>query len=224
MPDFQIRCWNEKSLDLNQYPFALSAYQSGKYAFVSDVVRLHALYHEGGIYLDTDILVLKSFNSFLNQDFFTGEYKKGALNAAVIGSIKGHPLIGNLLEIYQDSDFDFLNPKTIPDIFDDVVWSYSDKSLEIYSPEYFYPLPLEKKEDNYQIYLTENSFAVHLWNHSWKDEFALMKENRFFDSLTLAFKHFYLYPHAYRNWEYINRFRNLYWRNMKRYLKFKLSE
>lgn len=223
LPDYQICIWNEKSLDLNQYPFANLAYQTGKYAFVSDVVRLHALYYEGGIYLDTDMLVLKSFDSILYHEFFTGEYKKGALNAAVIGSIARHPLIRKLLDIYKDLDFEFLNPKTIPDIFDQVIWEFPDESLKVYSPEYFYPLPLEKKEENYQIYLTKNSFAVHLWNHSWKDEFVLLKENRFLASLCLAMNHVIKYPEAYRNSGYLNRYFTLLIRNLKRYGKLKIS-
>lgn len=224
LPDYQFSLWTENSLDLSRYPFAWRALQAGKYAFVSDVVRLYALKQEGGIYLDTDMLVLKDFTPLLNHDFFTGEYKKGALNAAIIGSKKGHPLLGKLLESYKDLDFDYLNPKTIPEVFDELVWTFPKQSVKIYSPEAFYPLPLENKEDNYIPFLSESSFAVHLWNHSWKDEFALMKENRFFDSLTLASKHFCSYPQAYRNWEYFNRFRNLYWRNLKRYLRLKLSE
>ena len=224
LPDYQIKPWNEYSLDLHEYSFAWRALQAGKYAFVSDVVRLHALYYEGGIYLDTDMLVLKGFDPLRQHNFFTGEYKKGALNAAVIGSKKGHPLVGKLLEIYKELEFDYLNPKTIPEVFDEEVWTFSKESVKIFSPEAFYPLPLENKDENYIPYLSEDSYAVHLWNHSWKDEFALMKENRFFDSLTLASQHFYSYPQAYRNWKYFNRFRNLYWRNLKRYLKLKLSE
>lgn len=189
MPNFLIRCWNEESLDLTQYPFAWDAYQKGKFAFVSDVIRLHALVNEGGIYLDTDILVLKSFDSLLEQDFFVGEYKKDSLNAAVVGSVAGYPLLNELLDFYQNQNFDFLKPLTIPGVFDQFIWNHALPSGTIYPTEYFYPLPLEQKTADYSKFLTTNSYCVHLWNHSWKDEFMLLKEYHFIDSLKVNFKH-----------------------------------
>jgi len=197
MPEFKIQLWNENVLDLKQYPFAWDAFQKGKYAFVSDVVRLHALFHEGGIYFDTDILTLKKFDPFLDQDFFVGEYRKGALNAAVVGSIAGHPVLRALLDYYQNQKFDFLNPLTIPDVFDQLVWNYPLKSGTINPPKYFYPLPLEQKTGDYSKFLTTNSYCVHLWNHSWKDEFMVLKEYDFIESLKMNFKHCREFPSIY---------------------------
>lgn len=224
MPDFKMQQWNEDSLDLKQYPFAKAAYQAGKFAFVSDVVRLHALYHEGGIYLDTDIIVVKNLKDHLHYSFFAGEYRPGALNAAVIGSEASNPVLKELLDFYKNKKFDFLKLLTIPEVFDQIVWKHQGETVKLLPPPCFYPLPIENREEDFAGFIRPETYAVHLWNHSWKDEFALMKENRFFDSLILASKHFCSYPQVYRNWEYINRFRNLYWRNLKRYLKLKLSE
>jgi mannosyltransferase OCH1-like enzyme len=187
--DFEFRLWNEDSLDLRDYPFAFQAYQSGKYAFVSDVVRLHALSQNGGIYLDTDMLVLGSFDLLLDNDFFTGEYRSGNLNAAIIGSKANHPLLLKLLKVYTAMEFDFLKPKTIPEVFDEVVWGFTQDSVKIYPPDFFYPLPLEKKSEDYSSYLSKNSIAVHLWNHSWKDEFMLLKEYHFIESLKMNYLH-----------------------------------
>jgi hypothetical protein len=72
MPEYEIREWNDddlKKLPLNK--FAKEAYQCKKWAFVSDYVRLIVLYDEGGIYLDTDVVVFKSFNDMLNNNFFS---------------------------------------------------------------------------------------------------------------------------------------------------------
>ena len=59
LPDHEIIEWNEDNFDINEYEYAKEAYYAKKYAFVSDVARLHALVNEGGIYLDTDIKFLK---------------------------------------------------------------------------------------------------------------------------------------------------------------------
>ena len=219
--DYKLRIWTEDSLDLRQFPFAWQAFQTGKYAFVSDVVRLYALYQEGGIYLDTDMLLLKNFDVLLVEDFFTAEYRPSNLNAAVIGSKPGHPLLNTLLDVYKNLEFDFLRPKTIPDVFDKIVWSFPDKSVKIYPPDFFYPLPLEKKGEDFTKYLTENSFAVHLWNHSWKDEFVLLREDRFWDSFQLSIKHVFSYPDMYRNRNYLKRYSSQFQKHFKRYLKTK---
>ena len=69
-PDYEIKEWNEDNFDLETYPYAREAYENRKFAFVTDVVRLYALYHEGGIYMDTDVEVLKPLDRFLNDPAF----------------------------------------------------------------------------------------------------------------------------------------------------------
>ena len=72
LPDYEIKEWNEDNFDLDSYPYTREAYDKRKYAFVTDVVRLHALYNEGGIYMDTDVEVLKPLYSFLHHTAFSG--------------------------------------------------------------------------------------------------------------------------------------------------------
>ena len=62
LPDYEIREWNESNFDVSQYVYSREAYAMGSYAHVSDVCRLHALYHCGGVYLDTDVEVVGSFD------------------------------------------------------------------------------------------------------------------------------------------------------------------
>ena len=61
LPDYEIIEWNETNFDICAHPFACGAYKAGKYAFVSDYVRVYTIYHYGGIYFDTDIEVKKDF-------------------------------------------------------------------------------------------------------------------------------------------------------------------
>ena len=71
-PEFEIKCWDETTFDIfASLPFVQEAYQVKKYAFVADYVRMWAMYQYGGIYMDTDIQVLKRFDEFLNYRFFT---------------------------------------------------------------------------------------------------------------------------------------------------------
>ncbi|MFP3393795.1 glycosyltransferase, partial [Brevibacillus sp. SIMBA_076] len=72
LPDYEFVEWNEENFDINCNQFVKEAYEEKKWAFVSDYVRLWALYHYGGIYLDTDVEVLKGFDAFLGHDSFSG--------------------------------------------------------------------------------------------------------------------------------------------------------
>ena len=71
-PDYVIKEWNEDNFDLDLYPYAREAYDNRKFAFVTDVVRLYALYHEGGIYMDTDVELVNSIDKFLHHTAFSG--------------------------------------------------------------------------------------------------------------------------------------------------------
>lgn len=71
MPDYKIMRWDESTYDFEQYSASKYAHKVKKYALVSDVCRYNVLYEYGGIYLDTDVEVFKSFDEFLNTDFFS---------------------------------------------------------------------------------------------------------------------------------------------------------
>ena len=71
-PDYKIIEWNEENFDINCNTYVKEAYREKKWAFVSDVARLHALVNYGGIYMDTDVEVLKSLNVILNNEAIIG--------------------------------------------------------------------------------------------------------------------------------------------------------
>ena len=68
LPDYEIKEWNEDNFDINYNNWTKHSYENKKYAFTSDVVRLYALYNEGGIYMDTDVEVYKPLDEFLNEE------------------------------------------------------------------------------------------------------------------------------------------------------------
>lgn len=72
MPGYECKRWNEDNFDVKSHPYVKEAYEAGKYAFVSDYVRLWALYNEGGLYFDTDVEVFKSFDALMHYPAFAG--------------------------------------------------------------------------------------------------------------------------------------------------------
>lgn len=176
LPDFVFKRWDESNFDYCLFGFSYDAYRCKKYAFVSDVCRLYALYHEGGIYLDTDMLVLKDFSPFLENSFFLGEEKEGVLNAAILGCEAGNEIVESLLCGYVDLGFSPESPTSIPVYLSSIL---DRNTVKVYPKEYFYPLPYKERGKNFQSFITPNSFAVHLWNHSWKDYWDYLHDKNF---------------------------------------------
>ena len=84
LPDYEIIEWNEDNFDINLNDFTKQAYESKKWAYVSDVARLWVLYNEGGIYFDTDVEVYQPLDIFLNQEGFMGFESEHYLSTATI--------------------------------------------------------------------------------------------------------------------------------------------
>jgi len=105
MPDWEIKEWNEDNFDINYNDFTRKSYAEKKYAFTSDVVRLYALYTEGGVYMDTDVMVYKPLDQFLEHPAFTGFEDVNYPVTATMGAEKGNPVIKLMLDYYDCIDF-----------------------------------------------------------------------------------------------------------------------
>lgn len=112
MPDYHIKCWDCNSFDFDSLDFTREAFRVKQYPAVADYVRLFALYSEGGIYLDSDVLVNQSFDGFLQHDFFSGTeaYKVGndihfRMEAAIMGSVSQHPFVRQCMSYYEMRHF-----------------------------------------------------------------------------------------------------------------------
>lgn len=105
MPNYEIKEWNEDNFDINYNDFTRESYAKGMYAFTSDVIRLYALYHEGGIYMDTDVLMYKPLYDFENEEGFTGFEDANYPVTATMGAIPNNPVIKLMLDWYDCIDF-----------------------------------------------------------------------------------------------------------------------
>ena len=93
--------WDESNCTFDENDFVKKAYEEKQYVFVSDYYRLKALHDYGGIYLDTDVLINKSFDDFLKYDAFLNFITDCSIGTDVIGSKKGGELINNIYNLYD---------------------------------------------------------------------------------------------------------------------------
>lgn len=184
LSDYDILKWDETNSPMDHH-FVQEAYSGEKYAFVSDYVRLWALYHHGGIYLDTDMLVLKGLDGFLNEKCFLGYQSQDSINASIIGCEPKDQFIRACLDAYDNTIFgvnnlsDIAIPEIITRIFKS--GSFERDAVRLYQPEYFYSFPFEASihlDKPYTHYLTANSYAVHLWDASWIDGMQAFREGQ----------------------------------------------
>lgn len=105
-PEYEIVCHNEDNFDVSGNRYAKEAYDAGKWAFVSDYVRLKILYDEGGIYLDTDVELIKPIDNLINENGFMGFDDNGVVSTGLgFACEKGNSLVGALLADYDDIPF-----------------------------------------------------------------------------------------------------------------------
>lgn len=180
LPEYPIITWNEKTFDVDSVPFTQEAYNCKKYAFVSDYVRLWALYHYGGIYMDTDVEVIKDLDKFMNFQAFSGFEQKNYMPTGIMAAVPHHPWIHRMLEHYRGRSF--FNPDGTMDLKPNVIFmtELAEKEfglkrgnelqilkddVHIFPNDYFCPMVWETRE----IKLTPNTHTIHHFAYSWKE-------------------------------------------------------
>ena len=165
--EYKIIEWNEENFDINSHPFTKFAYGQKKWAFVSDYVRFKKLDELGGIYLDTDMLLLKPIDDLLTNKFFTAYEEGNYLSCGAIGCEKENNLIKKCLE-YYDNNINTLTP--VPKILTN---SYNQlqenekEGIKIYPKDYFYPFDQFSISKFNGKNAPKISYGVHMWNYSW---------------------------------------------------------
>ncbi|QNO18931.1 glycosyltransferase family 32 protein [Caproicibacterium amylolyticum] len=180
LPEYPIITWNEKTFDVDSVPFTQEAYNCKKYAFVSDYVRLWALYHYGGIYMDTDVEVISDLDKFMNFQAFSGFEQDNYMPTGIMAAVPHHPWIHCMLEHYRGRSF--FNPDGTMDLKPNVIFmtELAEKEfglkrgnelqilkddVHIFPNDYFCPMVWETRE----IKLTPNTHTIHHFAYSWKE-------------------------------------------------------
>lgn len=200
MPDYEIIKWDEKKFNINSVVFVKEACDVKKWAFAADYIRLYAIYTEGGIYLDTDVIVKKRFDEFLQNDFFSAveeldQYKHEpnmvyveengktiqrvagiGMLAAVLGAKAGNKFVKECMSYYEDKNFirkdgTFRDNIISPDVYATIAQKYGFR----------YKNELQNLSENMTVYpssffasdfrrLSKENYAVHCCEGSWQNK------------------------------------------------------
>jgi len=189
-PDYEIKEWNEDNSPMN-IRWMHDAYKHRKYAFVADYARFYALYHEGGVYMDTDMLLVKPIDEFLENRMFLG--CEDAFNASmgIIGMEKGCDFCKMIMDWYDNTSFDIVKPPIITRFISPQLFQFGfteeDKTqhltngLTVYQSNYFYPIHYTQDFELQDVYSYQkpDTYGIHLWNKSWTDEFRLFEAGEY---------------------------------------------
>lgn len=182
LPDYEIKLWNADNFDLNINKWVSQACAAKKYAFAADYARVYLLYTYGGIYLDSDILILRSLDPLLRNKAFTSfvpsTLKKNYLEGEIIGSNAGHPFFKTMMEYYEGRDF-VLNDgkydmKPITEIIYEMLLSAGMRpdnteqdvmNVHVYPSGYF----LWSCHDVTTHMNEQTAYSIHFGRFSWRD-------------------------------------------------------
>lgn len=177
-PDYEIIRWSEANVDFDKYPYTAQAYKHCRWGFIPDVVRLDVLYNYGGIYLDTDVELIKPLDNLLELKGFCATEKWGIVNiGGGCGVIKHHPMIGEMLDYRKGVMFEredgtlnlgssgsyetkpLLDHGFIPNNTLQVI-----NGLTVLTSDFFHPFDYMTRE----TCITDNTYAIHHFYGSWR--------------------------------------------------------
>lgn len=178
-PDYEIKQWDESNFDVNIIPYTSEAYSIGKYAFVSDYARMWVLYHHGGVYFDTDVEVVRSFEDILLSGGFMGFETKTFVNPGLgMALSKGSDIAFKVMNEFERTKFlnedGSFNPKGIVPITTDVLLSKGLKQngelqmideICVYPKDWFNPLV----DATGRLRKTQNTYSIHWYTKSWME-------------------------------------------------------
>lgn len=192
LPDYEIRRWDESNYDVHKCQYMSDAYKEKKWAFVSDYARVDIVHEYGGVYLDTDVEVVRSFDSLLHEHMFCGfesrdpiGIKRGieieySVNLGLgYGAEAGHPVLRDILDLYATLNFynqdGSLNLVACPHyqtmvlkrhgLIDNNETQRFDTGIA-YSPEFFCP---QSNVTDEMLFLTENTYSIHHFSGTWSE-------------------------------------------------------
>lgn len=185
LPDYEIKEWNEDNFDVNSIPYTKQAYEARKYAFVSDYARFWILYHEGGLYFDTDVEIVAPLDEIVARGPFMGIEKNAWLDGKPmvapglgLGVEAGHPFYEMMLKVYSRQNYlnadGSIDMTTIVTYTTRELYAHGMKPSEdiqqvdgiwIYPADYFCPMDSTTGITT----LSERTVTIHHYDCSWMD-------------------------------------------------------
>ncbi len=179
-PDFEIIRWDESNYDMEKCRYMEQAYRQKKYGFVPDYARIDILYRYGGIYMDTDVEVIRSLDDLLYQEAFTSVEKWQVINfGGCSGAVCGHPSLEAFLDAWEKREF--IRKDGTPDplssgyvdtrvaLDNGYVLNGQNQTvmgMNIYTYDYFHPYDYMSGK----MEVTDDTYAIHHFNGGWLDE------------------------------------------------------
>ncbi len=183
-PDYEIRRWDENSFDVMAHPFTKAAYEAKAWAFVSDYARLKILYENGGIYLDTDVELLRPLDELLDAPCFVGvQQVDGLVNTGLgFGAEAKSTAVKAMLDIYDHVVYHENNRQALacPLLNTKALERFAAASksricrvpeLTIYPPRYFDPFAPGKSQN----LLCGDTYSIHHYSASWLPPVARLR-------------------------------------------------
>ncbi|GAB3961699.1 glycosyltransferase [Spirosoma harenae] len=185
LPDYELRLWNEDTFDIRSVPYVKEAYEARKFAFVTDYVRLYALYHFGGVYMDTDVEILKSLDNLLHLPAFSGFESETEIPTGIMASEQYNEWAAEQLNYYDnkhfllsDNSYDMTtNVEIISRIMSASGFNLKNSyqvyknSMHMFPKDFFCP-----KSRSGLITLTNNTYCIHHFEGSWQPTGAKLKK------------------------------------------------
>jgi len=189
-PDYQIIEWNEDNFDVSSAPlYVRQAYEAGRWAFVTDYVRLKAMLEMGGIYMDTDVEVIKPLDPYLHHDGFAGFENPGQIQTGLLACSRDFPLFRDFMAYYDTASFllpdgshnTTTNVRVLTDLCmkrglrPDGTYQVVD-GFAVYPTEYFCPVDYHTEK----LHKTKNTVVIHWFASSWhtEEERRLIREEK----------------------------------------------
>lgn len=183
-PDYEIKLWNEDNYDVKKNMYMIEAYKNKKWAFVSDFARLDIIYKEGGIYLDTDVELVRSLDDLLEEKCFVAGDGMGINTGLGFGAEKEHPVVKEMLDLYEGKHFitagvPDLTPCTVLNTKPFLQAGYDIAAKQIFRmqgavvlpPEYFSPIEGIHSE----LKITPNTHGIHWNSRLWETGLTRLK-------------------------------------------------
>lgn len=185
MPDYEIKQWNEDNFDVNIIPYTRQAYESRKYAFVSDYARFYILNKFGGIYLDTDVELIRPIDNLISDKIIMGFESLGKVGPGLILiSPANQPFLKEMLNLYEGLEFinldNSFNLKTIVEYTTEALFKKGLKkentyqelgNIAIYPIDFFCPIDMKTNKLN----ITDNTYSIHHFAASWISSWGKIK-------------------------------------------------